>query len=61
MFISKLTHLTITVLSINQNPDPMIKLVASVVPILNGRDSEGNVICLGNHTGAKEYFNKASR
>jgi hypothetical protein len=25
----------------------MIKLVASVVPILNGRDSEGNVICLG--------------
>ncbi len=25
----------------------MIKLVANVVPILNGRDSGGNVICLG--------------
>lgn len=47
MFNSKLIHLTITVLSINQNPDPMIKLVARVVPILNGKDSEGNVICLG--------------
>jgi hypothetical protein len=47
MFISKLAHLTITVLSINQHPDPIIKLVASVVPILNGKDSEGNVICLG--------------
>jgi hypothetical protein len=47
MFISKLVHLTITVLSTNQNPDPMIKLLATVVPILNGRDSEGNVICLG--------------
>jgi hypothetical protein len=28
-------------------PDPMIKLVASVVPILNGRDSGGKAICLG--------------
>ena len=25
----------------------MIKLVANVVPILNGRDSGGNAICLG--------------
>ncbi len=27
--------------------DPWIKLVANVVPILNGRDSGGNAICLG--------------
>ncbi|MGC1928787.1 MAG: hypothetical protein WA667_07405, partial [Candidatus Nitrosopolaris sp.] len=31
----------------NANPDPMIKLVATVVRILNGRDSDGHVICLG--------------
>ncbi len=27
--------------------DHIIKLVASIVPILNGRDSSGNAICLG--------------
>lgn len=27
--------------------DPLIKLVANIVPILNGRDSPGNAICLG--------------
>ncbi len=27
--------------------DPLIKLVANVVPILNGRDSSGNSICFG--------------
>jgi hypothetical protein len=40
MFISELVHSSITL------PD-MIKLVANVVPILNGRDSGGNAICLG--------------
>ena len=31
----------------NQNPEGLIRIVAHVVPILNGRDSEGHVIYLG--------------
>ena len=33
--------------SFNQNPEGLIRIVAHVVPILNGRDSEGHVIYLG--------------
>ena len=30
--------------------DPLLKIIANVVPILNGRDSDGNVIYLGPQT-----------
>jgi hypothetical protein len=36
---------------IDKNPeDPLIRLIANIVPILNGRDSDGKVIYLGPQT-----------
>jgi hypothetical protein len=34
----------------NQNRDPIIKIVANIIPVLNGRDPAGNVVYLGPQT-----------
>ena len=34
----------------NQNRDPIIKIVANVIPVLNGRDPAGNIVYLGPQT-----------
>jgi hypothetical protein len=44
MFISKIVHLSIPL------PDSIIKRIARVVPVLNGRDSDGNHKYLGPET-----------
>jgi len=43
-------YTSITLESINENPDPMIKIVANIIPVLNGRYPAGNVIYLGPQT-----------
>lgn len=47
MFNSSIGLLTLTLQFINE---PMLKIVANVVPVLNGRDSSGNIIYLGPQT-----------
>jgi hypothetical protein len=48
MFISTLIHSSICLQPNDKNPeDHLIKKIANVVPILNGRDSAGQVIHLG--------------
>src|SRR5213080_1050121 len=47
IFISNSVHLSITLQSMNE---PMLKVVANVIPVLNGRDPAGNVIYLGPQT-----------
>ncbi|MGA9153505.1 MAG: hypothetical protein WBZ36_23245 [Candidatus Nitrosopolaris sp.] len=44
MFISKIVHLSISL------PDSVIKRIARVVPVLNGRDSDGRPKYLGPET-----------
>jgi hypothetical protein len=51
MFISKLIPSSTVLQPIDSNiHDPLIKIIATVVPILNGRDSDGNTIYLGPQT-----------
>jgi predicted transcriptional regulator len=47
MFISNIGFLTLTLQSITE---PMLKIVANVIPVLNGRDAAGNIIYLGPQT-----------
>jgi hypothetical protein len=39
--------LSCTLQAFNHSPEGLIRIVANIVPILNGRDSDGKVICLG--------------
>ena len=50
-FISSMVHSSIRLESIDKNPEyPWLRIIANVVPILNGRDPDGNVIYLGPQT-----------
>jgi hypothetical protein len=51
MFISNLVPSSTVLQPIDSNiHDPLIKIIATVLPIPNGRDSNGNIICLGPQT-----------
>jgi predicted transcriptional regulator len=45
-----LNHLFVDLRSNTQNHDPIVKLVANIIPVLNGRDAAGNIIYLGPQT-----------
>jgi hypothetical protein len=47
MFISIYVHSTTTLEDFNKSPEGLIRVVGHIVPILNGRDSEGHAIYLG--------------
>jgi len=51
MFISSTIHSSIPLQSIDKSPEyPWLRIIANVVPILNGRDPDGNAIYLGPQT-----------
>jgi hypothetical protein len=50
-----------TLQAFNHSPEGLIRIFAYIVPILNGRDSEGQVICLGpQRTKIHRYLSVAN-
>ncbi len=51
MFIFMQVHSKTSLPSFDRNPEfPWLHMIANIIPVLNGRDSNGNSIRLGPHT-----------